>query len=637
MSTSTRPRDSRIVYGVLAALLLVGTAVWRSGHEAQGLPTADLHADASYYYVYLPALLRGDLDFTREYQETHNWYRLGTTPTGRPSNVFGIGPAVVSAPLFLVGHALARVTGARADGFSRWETWLYTWSSLPWSLAAVAVAYQLVRRRLGGGQLAIAGPVLAALAGPVAYYAARQPGYAHPMATFFATLLVERWDASYDAGDHPPRPRSLRTWLVLGAVLGAAALVRPQLGLWGVLLVHTIVDDARRSLQPAAFGQPHLARWRLVGRWLVAGAATLLVFSPQLLAWKVLYGRWWIVPQGAHFMRWDDPCWSEVLFSSRNGLFPWSPAYLLFAFALLIRARRRPRLVGGLVVGSLLQTIANGAVWDWWGGGSFGGRRFDSTYVAFAVGASLLVVWSEQAITPAVGQRATPGARAFAGAAAIGMLLVLQLVVVNLHLIRSYVVTSARIGGGEAAARVMHRRVPAVLAWPATLLSSMSNLPVRALFAFRHHASLKDYDKVVGVHVLGETYPGLNGPADERLATIDVHDRWSPLLRGFEPALGDSATILDGHARVLVVLNRDDRIQLTTTLEGSGPATILWNGREVLRENVGIRSILQFVTDDVRRETNELTFAVPPGTTVRSIEVAALSSTESRALNEVGP
>src|SRR5512135_678222 len=138
----------RSVRWLVAALLAIGTVAWALGRESHHLPTADLHADAPYYYVYLPSLLHGDLDFTDEYRETHNWYHLGETPTGRPANVFGIGPAVLDAPLFVIGHVAAIATGSRSDGFSTWEIRLFTWSSLAWSLAAVVVAYQLVRRRL---------------------------------------------------------------------------------------------------------------------------------------------------------------------------------------------------------------------------------------------------------------------------------------------------------------------------------------------------------------------------------------------------------------------------------------------------------------------------------------------------------
>ena len=99
---------------VLAALLVLGTIVMALSRDGHDTPVADLHADASYYYVYLPSLLHGDLDFTDEYRETKNWYQLGTTPTGRPSNVFGIGPAVFDAPLFVVGHAAAWISGSES-------------------------------------------------------------------------------------------------------------------------------------------------------------------------------------------------------------------------------------------------------------------------------------------------------------------------------------------------------------------------------------------------------------------------------------------------------------------------------------------------------------------------------------------
>jgi hypothetical protein len=607
-------REARTVRAIMAALLVLGTVVWALGREGHDLPTSDLHADAAYYYVYLPAILRGDLDLTTEYRETRNWYQFGTTATGRPSDVFGVGPAVVDSPLFFVGHLIARALGERRDGFSEWEIRLFTWASLPWSLGAMFVAYRLVRRRVGGGSFALAGPLLAALAGPVVYYAVRQPGYAHPMATFFATLLVERWDATYDGR----RPRTLRTWLVLGAILGAAALVRPQLALWGVVLAHAALDDVQRRADVDD------APKRVVARWLAAAATATFVFAPQMFAWKVIYGRWLVVPQGAHFMRWDDPCWSEVLFSSRNGLFPWSPAYALFLVALILGRRRLPRLAAGLLVGLALQTFANGAVWDWWGGGSFGGRRFDSAYPAFAVGAALLLSSCAHVLSNAVRRDANPGMRAIGATAALVVGLTLDLVYVNLCLVRSFMVTTARIGGGEAAAEVIRARVPGRAGWVTGLASALTNLPARAAFAWRHDASMSDYDRVVGVHVLGDTYPGLNGPNDERTARIDVHDPRSPLLRGLAPAAGDTASIVDGSARVLVVLNRDDLVEVRLRVDGDGVATVLWNGRKVIEEPLSTRAPLRFRTRDLRRGANDLVIQAPPGSVVHPIEIEAL-------------
>ncbi len=554
---------------VYAALLVLGTMVWALGKEDHGLHTAELHADADYYYVYLPSLLHGDLDFTDEYRETKNWYHLAPTPTGRPGNVFGIGPAVLDAPVFLATHAIARIAGARADGFSTLETWSYTYLSLPWTLAAMIVAGRLIRRRVGSAS-SIA-PVLAALAGPVVYYAIRQPGYAHPLATFWVTLLVERWDASYD------EPRTLRTWLVLGAVAGAAALARPQLAMWSVLLAAAAIDDLRRQRSR-----------RLALHWAAGAAAGLLAFAPQLVAWKVMYGAWYVVPQGPGFMRWDAPCWSEVLFSSRNGLFPWAPAYVVLAIALAVGARRVPRLAAGLAIGFALQTLANGAVWDWWAGGSYGGRRFDSTYVVFAVGAALLVAWIARELRdPRAALRRWQGI-----CAALVATLVTLLVGANIWLMASYTTTSARIFGGQAASEIIAKRVPAPMGTVAAWMSSLSNLPARAAFAWKHGTTVAAYDRLVGVHVLGETYPGLNAYPDTTTATIP------------------GGTVgPDGKLVLFVGLNRTGSLEITVPV-----GTAMWN-----------REPLHGRTSDLVRGINELEIDAPPGTVVPPIQLHAIT------------
>jgi hypothetical protein len=568
--------ERRILRWTCAVLLVLGTLAWFRGRETHGLPTADLHADAPYYYVYLPSLLHGDLDFTDEYRETHNWYRLGTTPTGRPGNVFGIGPALFDVPLFVVGHGLALATGSRSDGFSTWEVRLFTWSSLAWSLGAVLLAYRLARRRLDVTTLALLGPIACALAGPVVYYAVRQPGYAHPMATFFAAWFVERWDASYDA------PRTLRTWLSLGALIGAAALARPQLALWAVLLVGAAIDDIRVERHP-----------RVALRWLAGAGAALAVFAPQLVAWKVLYGDWYVVPQGADFMRWDAPCWSETLFSSRNGLFPWSPAYAVFAIALVAAARKLPRLVSFLVLGVALQAIANGAVWDWWAGGSFGGRRFDSTYIAFAFGAAVIVAWIAHVVPRAFRRESVIRERAHAAAALLVGFFVIELVVANVHMTSRYTTTEARVYGGEPAGDVI-ARAGGMGARIAAWASELSNLPARAVFAWRHDTSLDTYDRVVGVHVLGELYPGLNSIPDVKLALVPA-----PSLQ-------------DGHAHVLVGLNRRGGVDVTVQVDK--PATVKWNGE---------RMPLHFHTDDIRRGANDLEIDSQPGAIAQAIRLEA--------------
>ncbi|HEX7840149.1 MAG TPA: hypothetical protein VF469_21880, partial [Kofleriaceae bacterium] len=131
------PRSARATWIATAVLGALATVAFAAGKDDWGRPVTEPTADAAYYYAYLPSLvLDGDLDLANQYRVTGNWYRLGRTPLGRPGNVFGIGPAVFALPAFAVGHGLARLAGAQDDGFSRWETALVLWTSIPMSLGA---------------------------------------------------------------------------------------------------------------------------------------------------------------------------------------------------------------------------------------------------------------------------------------------------------------------------------------------------------------------------------------------------------------------------------------------------------------------------------------------------------------------
>ncbi|HEX3480335.1 MAG TPA: hypothetical protein VHT91_35195 [Kofleriaceae bacterium] len=584
---------TRATWIATAALAVVATVAFAAGRDDWGRTLREPTADAAYYYAYLPSLvLDGDLDLANQYQVTGNWYRFGATPLGRPGNVFGIGPAVFALPAFAAGHGLAVVAGARRDGFSRWETTLVLWTSILASLGALVIAARLAQRQVGSAAAGYLGALAAALAGSLVYYAIRQPGYAHPFAALFATLLIERWDASYGAA-----PRRLATWVVLGAAAGAAVLARPQLALWALVLPVAAIDDVRRR---GAVGVG-----RLAARWAAGAAAAALVVLPQLAAWKLLYGAWYVVPQGPGFLRWDAPAWSEALFSSRNGLFPWAPLYAPMAIGVIALARRGVRLPLALLLGVFGQAVVNGAAWDWWAGGSFGGRRFDSCYAAFAVGAAVGIAAAGRALArrgPRWGPRWAIVRGLAGGALAAGALIAAATV----ELAARTSVNSARIFGGEAAAAVWRRQVGGVRGGLAAALSSAATAPVRAVFAWRHGVDLGAYDRLVGVHALGETYPGLNSYPDRLRDTI--------------PAPGAMTGPVQ---RVLVGLNRRGTIVLRVPVTGTGRVAVSWNGAAVAERDVAGAATIDLAGLAPLRGINTLEIRAPPGTAIAAIEIAA--------------
>ncbi|MEO7730717.1 MAG: hypothetical protein ABIY55_07080 [Kofleriaceae bacterium] len=600
----------RSVWIVSAALVIAATAAFAIGTDDWHRSLHQPNADGAYYYAYLPTLvLDRDLDFDNQYEVTKNWYRLGKTPTGRTGNVFGVGPAVFELPVFVAGHLAARATGARGDGFSTWETTFVLWTSIPASLGALLLAYRLACRRVGAGS-AYAGALLAAVAGPLLYYAVRQPGYAHPFAALFATLLVERWDASYK-GD---APRTLRTWLVLGAAAGAAALARPQLAIWWLLLPAAGVDDLRR--------RGTVACSQLIARWAAAAGIALVVFAPQLLVWKALYGAWYIVPQGEGFMRWDAPAWSETLFSSRNGLFPWAPLYAPMLVGLVVLARRELRLPLALLLGLLGQALANGATWDWWGGGSFGGRRFDSTYVVFAVGAAVLVDIGLRAVLGLrIGHALRSRIAGVLGGLALAAAILVALATIELAARTS--VVSARTHGGEAASRIWRTKIGGVRGWLAAQLSGASTAPIRMIFAWRHDVDVDAYDRMVGVNVLGETFPGLNSFADKRRDKLQLDVGWTTGLA--RPRPDGRAVTVDPRVQLRFGINRRGTVTARIYVEATGTITARWNGVTVARDGTGLVEL----TAEPTRGMNTIELAAPVGAVVSAIDLeAALSPAE---------
>ncbi|MGH9335578.1 MAG: hypothetical protein ACRD21_17725, partial [Vicinamibacteria bacterium] len=124
-------------------------------------------------------------------------------------------------------------------------------------------------------------------------------------------------------------------------------------------------------------------------------AAVCLGVLPQLFVWKAIYDRFYVgVPLGADYVRWSDPFLTEKLFSSRHGLLTRSPIHHVAAFGLAGFVRTEPRKGLPLAAVVLLVWYVNSAVADWWGGGSFGGRRFDSVLPILALGLGTALSWA---------------------------------------------------------------------------------------------------------------------------------------------------------------------------------------------------------------------------------------------------
>lgn len=570
---SRRTALATLVLFAALALLFVG----QDPTEARHRPWRGPHVteDGWYYFHWLrSAALDGDLDLTDDYRTFGNWYGFGVTATGRPHNPFGIGPALFWAPGFALGHAVAKLGNQAApdrvaNGYSRAEQA----GALSTSFLAAAGAFWLcfaLCRRIATERAAWLGTALAFLGGPLLWYALYSPAMPHALeaccaSAFFFTYL-------------PSRGRTPREAALLGLVAGAMLLVRPQLA---VLLVLPLLEAATAPRQ----------RWAALATTLAVAA---LVFSPQLYVWKLSYGSWLVVPQGSGFMRWAEPLWSETLFSSRNGLFTTTPLLWFVIPGLYYLARRDLGLGLASIAAFALEAWVNGAVWDWWGGGAFGGRRYAATFPIWAL-----------ALTALGTRLAEPGTlralRLGLSAALVGGLGVLQWKMLVAH--------HARRLPWETALPFRERVALATgRAWPGP---NPFAFPANALFALEHGVPLDAYDRAVGPYLLDERLPTTNPLLPrKRRETVLLSADWARAFfgRGFLHT-PRGAELRGPVGELFLPLNRPGRLRVELELDGSQPARWSFNGA----------AGLDVAASAVKRGVNVLRVEAAPGLVVRSV------------------
>jgi hypothetical protein len=322
--------------------------------------------DGTYYFAYLRAIaVQHSLDFSSEYAAAiGEGVRYDPTlvargaRTGRPSNAYPVGPALLSLPIYLLA---VMVAGPGGDQFAAPYSTAYCLASLLAGLLALALAFRLAVEVTGSTRAAAIGVAAAAATTPFAYYLSFEPSYSHTFSAFVATVFVWWWWRTRDG-------RTPLQWLVLGLLGGVMAMTRFQ---DGALVVVALVDV------PAA-------RWRAL--WLLPGAAA--GFAPQLVVDAAQFGSPLPYRPAADSLRLLPGHYLNVLLSSDHGLLAWHPGIAAAAAGAILVRDRRLRLA--FVVAAAVEVLIDGAAPDWDGGFALGGRRFLVLMPFFALGYAAL-------------------------------------------------------------------------------------------------------------------------------------------------------------------------------------------------------------------------------------------------------
>jgi hypothetical protein len=340
----------------------VASAVLVAAYALASATLIEFRADSASYFAYLHSVaFDRDLDFRNEWDH----FGIQVAPGRRAINVFSAGPAVVWSPFYLAAHGyvLADRSLGRGRGLYPADGW-----SLPYMRATAlgtvttVVLGALLLTSMMAAEWGLAISALSVFgvvaASPVLYYAFFVPAMAHGVAFGLAAALLWAWDRAR-------RNPSARSWALLGATLGLLTACRWQGAVYGVLV--------------GALAIAQIATGRARAGWLaISSGAGLVAFTPQILAWRVGFGDWILIPQGRGFLDFSSPHWLDTLVSADHGLFNWTPLMLVGFLGLLAGVPRDPLRNGGGLVVFGLTTWVNGSVpaFDWAGGDAFGARRY---------------------------------------------------------------------------------------------------------------------------------------------------------------------------------------------------------------------------------------------------------------------
>ncbi len=562
--------------------------------------------DGYYQYLNMLSLLYDrDLDLANQYKQFGDPFNVGQMrmPTGR-AWIYPVGTSLLQMPAYLVAHAgagVANVFGARIPmhGGSYWHMRITFLSTLLAGWFSLLIGYRLARRYVSE-TAALYGVLVAGLGTGILFYGAYWVSYSHAWTALAVALLLESWDRTRGRHD-------ARRWAVLGAYVGLAALTRLQEVTFAVIPAAEATIEMVRRVR----AKDRAAALRLAGYCALATIAAVAVASPQLIANKIIMGSWFSVAPGAHYMRWDAPFLWEPLFSTRNGLFVWTPLAYLGVIGVLLAPRGPARvLAGALAVGFLLQIYVNGCAWSWWFDWSYSARRFVDSTVILLCGAAFVVERLR-----AFHQRYPR----FAPHAAV-VLALAPFLLFNLGLTHAVAIGTRKPGVEVQPAwklysesfssflQAMEDDVGNPLSWPHNLI-----------WAARHGVSPGRYDLLVGGERLLLDHRSINVPGFRQQDAIKIDDNAIKLYGagGFGPAVKPGGAWAATGARLLVPLFYADKVHIV--LRGTSPdATAARDVELIVNGGAQTVSLAPGGPQDVRIDpklhvgTNELVFRCAP-------------------------
>lgn len=355
-----------------------------------------IEGDGIGYFAYLRSMyFDKDIDFNNEftalkafrygvcsYQLKFDCLRYTHVPqTNMVPNSFSIGPALLWMPFYHLTDTYYRRINPNRTGYETIYLNVLRFATLFYGFLGILFLY-FTLKTMFPPHVSLLSILTIVFCSPMYAFLKTQPFYSH-IHSFFAVSLFVFVLVKMRGSRNP------LYWMMLGAVAGLATLMRWQ--------------NAIFVLVPVFFALLMLLRQELIPRKEISSLYVnfplfalffVLFLVPQLLAFKLIFGTIYTIPQGNSFITFIPKWIIEVLFSANHGLFHWHPVLILGLIGFFLPVRKSlpdytaRALFYSNSVGFGLQTYVNASIPQYWAGASFGARRFIDSFVFLSFGMS---------------------------------------------------------------------------------------------------------------------------------------------------------------------------------------------------------------------------------------------------------
>ena len=306
--------------------------------------------------------------------------------SGLPASHWPIGYSLLQIPFLALGTLLDAAAGNAADGYSRFALYGYGLGNIFMTGLGLFFLFQLLCEagRTWGLQTGQASAyalfvTFATFFGTnIGYYSFAQ--LSHASTALFASIFLYYWwkiRSNNDSG----------RWLLLGLAGGVLSICRWQ----------DIVFLAGPLFFDLMEGYPWRNPWPwLRSRSLYAFAAGLC-WIPQIMEWKSIYGKYLTNPYGTSDSVFPPPFIWNVLMSTRNGWFTWTPLIVLGLLGLVYGALHFFRVYAPWIAVVTVEIALIGSLTYWHGTDSFSSRYLTSTVPIVSLGLFTLLCASAEA------------------------------------------------------------------------------------------------------------------------------------------------------------------------------------------------------------------------------------------------